>query len=99
MGLSYDEFLDFTPVEFRTKTEAYIHKFKFKNEEIITQAWLTAALVKTAIVCAFEKEAKFPALNELLEAKPKEEQKPEDMEAVVRLINAAFGGNVVEMEG
>jgi hypothetical protein len=98
MELSYDEFLEFTPAEFRLKLESYIDRRKEHFDEIKIQAWTTALLVKNAIICAFNSEAKFPELDDILKTK-KTEQSPDVMECIVRMYNEALNGQIIETEG
>lgn len=91
--MTYNEFLEFTPYEFRLKVEAYIEKINHQKDELITSSWLTAKLVRDAVASLLCKEADFPKLQDLLEMKEtKKEQSPEEMESIITMFNAAFGG-------
>lgn len=83
--------------EFFEMVEGHNKREELELEKMKTQAWINAALIKQSIVCALNKDAKFPELQDIL--KSKEPQTPEQMEAAFASINAAFGGSVVYTEG
>lgn len=85
-----DRFWRLTIAEFSEMVDGYIRRQKNKRNELLYLAWHTAALIR---------QAELPALADLVQDEPKEphEQTPEEMIAVLRLINAAYGGNVVEV--
>ena len=60
-----------------------------RSNELITLAWNTAALIRTK---------EMPELKELLISEvEKKSQTPEEMLTIVKMLNAAFGGEVVEV--
>ncbi len=59
-----------------------------QRNDLISHAWLNAKLTWAKDI---------PPLQDLLNAEPKKEQTDEQMLAVVKLLNAAFGGKVVEV--
>lgn len=86
LELTPSEFWELTPAEFYAMAEGFAKRKRNRNNELIYLAWNTAALTRVE---------KMPDLKDLYEAEPKKEQTDEDMLAVVKSLNAAFGGEVV----
>lgn len=90
------EFWELTPAEFAVIAEGYIRvsqaQAKEKMKSIISLAWYTEALARTK---------KLPGLKTMLSkldstGKPKQTQTSEQMMTMCKLLNAAYGGTVVE---
>lgn len=84
------EFWKLTPAEFYEMAEGYYKRQIKRSNELITLAWNTAAMVRTP---------EFPELEDILakDLEPVKKQTDEEMMAIARLLNAAFGGvEVVE---
>lgn len=74
-----------TPFELNLLLETYVEKEEKKTEYMITMAWLTAN---------YTRADKLPSLEEVLgKKKQKEPQSAEQMFAMVKLMNAALGGD------
>lgn len=70
--------------------EGYGRRHKQRMNELIFTAWH---------VEAFARQKKLPALKSLMQEtheKPKREQTDDEMMAICRMLNAAFGGMEVE---
>lgn len=73
------------PSELNILLEVYIEQENKKTENMITMAWLTAN---------YTRADKLPSLEEVLgKTKKKEAQSAEQMFAMVKLMNAALGGD------
>lgn len=84
------EFWVLTPAEFSAIAEGYMRKQTTRSNELISLAWYTEALARTK---------KLPELKSLLqtnETKKPRVQTADEMMAVCRLLNAAFGGSEIE---
>jgi hypothetical protein len=69
--------------------EGYNKRHIKRSNELITLAWHTAALIRTK---------EMPELKELLISEvEKKSQTPEEMLTIVKMLNTAFGGEVVEV--
>lgn len=91
MGLTPDQFWELTPAEFYYMVDGHGRKQKRHRNEILYGAWYTAMLMR---------QEKIPPLSELMQdMEPKEPQTDDDMLAMVKVLNAAFGGEVVECKG
>lgn len=67
--------------------EGYQKKYKQHMNELIYLAWHTAYL---------QRVTKFPDLKSLLQEDKKNAQTDDEMMAMARMLNAAFGGDEVE---
>jgi len=69
--------------------DGYRRKQKRRANEIIQVSWYTAVL---------SRQKEIPPLSQLLqdEDSPKHEQTDDEMLAMCKMLNAAFGGTVVE---
>lgn len=85
LGLSNNDFWSMTPAELLIKAEGYKRKQKEKYNDLIYLAWHTEAFARTE---------KLPSLDSLM--REKHEQTDEEMMAMAKVLNAAFGGEVVE---
>lgn len=82
------EYEDMTPKELNILASVKQQKEEQKLEYNVIQAWFTEY---------YHRVKKLPSLTEALEdLKPKKEQTVDDMLAVVKALNAKFGGKVVE---
>jgi hypothetical protein len=69
--------------------EGYNKRHIMRSNELITLAWNTAALVRTE---------EMPELESILISDVvKETQTDDEMLSIVKMLNAAFGGEVVEV--
>ena len=86
------EFWDLTIAEFKSIAEGYMRKQRNELNERIGLAWNIANLVNAA---------KLPKLEDLLVSDIKEtkKQSTQSMINMAKLLTAAFGGEVVEVEG
>jgi hypothetical protein len=83
------EFWELTPAEFYEMAEGYNKRHIKRSNELITLAWNTAALVRTK---------EMPELESILISDViKEAQTDDEMLSIVKMLNAAFGGEVVEV--
>ena len=91
LGLKPDEFWLLTPAEFFIMFDGWQENQKEKFSELISLAWYTAA---------FSRQEKLPPLKGLLQqlenTQQHQKQTDEEMLAMVKVLNAAFGGEVVE---
>lgn len=79
-----------TPYELSLYVKAYNRDKKAEQEAQITQAYLTAA---------WQRASKMPKLENVLKAKSKKKQMTDkQLFNMVRALNAAFGGEVKEVE-
>lgn len=69
--------------------EGYNKRHIMRSNELIALAWNTAALVRTKEMPELE--------NILISDVIKEAQTDEEMLSIVKMLNAAFGGEVVEV--
>jgi len=88
--LKPSEFWELTFAEFSEMCEGYKWRREQQLNDLISHAWHTARLTM------WTKE--FPKLETLLIRRNSKPQTAEDMLAVVKILNAAFGGVVVEKE-
>jgi hypothetical protein len=88
MGMRPEEFWKLTPYEFQTMIEGHTNKQKNKYNDLKGLAWYIAVLSRAKEI---------PELEKLLgESTPKKEQTPEEMVAIARILNAAYGGEETE---
>lgn len=88
-----NEFWKLTLAEFLIMSEGYQRKQIDRAKEIIVLSWNIAN---------FTNAKELPKLDELLDridnnSKPKQEQTDDDMLAMVKILNSAYGGEVVEV--
>jgi hypothetical protein len=84
-----DEFWKLTPFEFQAILNNHINKTKIKHNDIKSIAWMIAMLSRAKDI---------PKLEDLLkEDKPKEPQTADQMMAMVKILNAAYGGDEIEV--
>lgn len=83
IGLSITEYNDITPYELILYIQAYNERMSLDHKERITAAYLTAY---------WGRVKKMPELKKILGEDKPNNQTPEQMLAVVRQLNAAFGG-------
>ena len=84
------EFWELTLAEFADIIDGYVRMQKRRTNELLYTAWHTAVLSRMKDI---------PSLKSILqdtETKPKHEQTGDEMLAMCKLLNAAFGGEVVE---
>ena len=85
------EFWVLTYAEFRQMVEGYVRKQKRCNDDLMSLAWHTAY---------FGRVEEMPALDSLLQDDDDNnnphEQTDDEMLAMAKMLNAAFGGEVVE---
>ncbi len=83
--------------EMDIKIEAYLQKLKNESQKPVIDAWCVGFMVKLGIGSLFEKEIKYPKLEELLnsEEKKTEPMTPEAMEAHVVAFAKAFGAKEI----
>lgn len=84
IGIGIRDFWEMTPAELSIYAKAYNDKQKQKQEDLIVLQYMNAA---------WQRSKKMPALNEVIERKPKQ-QTTEQMLATVKHLNAMFGGEV-----
>jgi len=89
------DFWKLTPGEYISKAKGFVRHEKRKMNDLLIVAWYTAYLTRVRDM---------PALKSLLieidsDDKPKAEhrQSDEEMMAICRLLNAAFGGDEIEV--
>ena len=88
LELKPSEFWQLTPAEFYYMLDGYKRNQKRHINEVLIGAWHTAALSRME---------KMPSLNSLLyDDEPKHEQTEDEMYAMCKMLNAAFGGVEVE---
>lgn len=90
MHLNPDEFWKLTYAEFFAMAKARKRLERRRRNELLYTAWHTAL---------FERQTKLPALNTVLIDEQKEKPKKQtvdEMIAVVKLLNAAYGGEEVK---
>jgi hypothetical protein len=84
LGLTHDQFWDLTPDEFEELCIGHGVRRKRQLEDLVYLAWHTAK---------FNRAKNIPDLQTILNSKPKaKKQTDEQMMAMARLLNAAFGG-------
>lgn len=89
IGLSLAEYNEITPYELNLYIQSYNERMSLEHKERLSAAYLTAY---------WGRVKKMPDLKKILgEDKPKD-QSAEQMLAVVRQLNAAFGGKEVKQE-
>jgi hypothetical protein len=81
--MNIKDFWDITPYEFTFYVQAFIDEMKQKQEDWITQAYLTAY---------WHRVKKMPNLKEILGKKP-QEQTPNQMLEEIKKLNASMGGS------
>jgi hypothetical protein len=91
LGLNPQEFWDLTYAEFAQLVEGYSCRRQERVNELIYLAWHIEAFHR--------QPGKLPDLNSLLHepSKPQKQQTEEEMLAMAKMLNAAFGGEVVEI--
>lgn len=91
LELKPSEFWGLTPAEFYYITEGFKRRQTRRLNELMYAAWHAAILPR---------QKEIPPLNSLLrnyDEEPKREQTTEEMMAMCRLLNAVFGGEVIEI--
>ena len=78
---------EMTPREIENYVNGQIRRLELEQEISITNAWLSAGL---------ERQKRIPRLEELIEKKNKETQSDSQMLAMVKALNDALGGEVIE---
>lgn len=89
--MSPSDFWELTYAEFYNICEAYKQKHTRHNNELISLAWYTAVL---------SRQEKLPELKSLLideNTNESRQQTDEEMMAMCKILNAAYGGEVVEI--
>lgn len=81
------EFWELTPAEFAGMVKGYNRRQKNRLDELLYHAWHGAALSRVN---------KLPSLKSLMQTENKA-QSVDDMLAMVKMLNAAFGGEEVEV--
>lgn len=81
------EFWELTPIELENYFAGRIEYIEIENDRSITNAWLSAGL---------ERQKRLPKLESLLTKREKPKQTDQQMLAMVKVLNEAFGGVVVE---
>lgn len=80
------EFWDLTPIELENYISGSIHRFEIENDRSITNAWLTVGL---------DRQKRLPELQSILSKRETKKQSSEQMLAMVKALNEAFGGEIV----
>ena len=92
LGIKPSEFWSLTLSELLIMAEGYNRKTKRRSNELISLAWHTEA---------FARLKKLPSLKSLIKDEDgmaqHREQTDEEMMAMASMLNAAFGGEVVEI--
>ena len=87
-GIKPNEFWELTPRELKNYIEGFIVKSEMENDRAILNAWLGAGL---------HRQKRLPKLQDLIKkTEKKQKQSNEQMLAMVKALNVAFGGKVVE---
>jgi len=89
MGLRPDEFWKLTYAEFIAMLDGFTRRRTQTNNDLLYVSWHVAA---------FNRQKTLPSLKSILVENPTEhhQQTDEEMLAMIKIINAAFGGKVVE---
>ena len=92
LGLLPADFWRLTPAEIATMAQGHNRKSRRRVNELIYSAWHTAV---------FGRMEKMPALEDVIKDEGEapqrhREQTDDEMMAMARILNAAFGGEVVE---
>jgi hypothetical protein len=87
VGIKPSEMYEMTPREIENYVNGQIRRLELEQEISITNAWLSAGL---------ERQKRIPRLEELIEKKNKETQSDSQMLAMVKALNDALGGEVIE---
>jgi hypothetical protein len=83
------EFWELTPAEFYEMAEGHNKRRIMRTNELITLAWNTAAMLRIK---------EMPELkNILISDVVKESQTDDEMLSIVKMLNTAFGGEVLEI--
>jgi hypothetical protein len=86
MGIRPAEYNDMTPYELNLCISDFNEKRKQEYEEKVALVWLGESL---------HRRKKLPTLSQLLEQKePKKQMTADEMYEKVKMLNAAFGGEV-----
>jgi len=85
--------------EMDIKIEAYLQKLKHESQKPVIDAWCIGFMVKLGIGSLFEKEIKYPKLEELLNSEKNEPMTPEAMEAHVIAFAKALGAKEIIIDG
>lgn len=89
LNLKPDEFWGLTFSEFIQMAEGYTRRQKREINNYIAGAWYSAILAR---------QKQIPKLNSLLqEESAKKQQTDDEMLTMAKLLNAAFGGEVIEV--
>lgn len=89
VGVKPIEFYEMTPREIENYVNGQLRRIELDHEMSVTNAWLSAGL---------ERQKRLPKLEELLKKKTKQSQTDRQMLAIVKALNSALGGDVVENE-
>ena len=92
MQLLPNAFWSLTWAEFYHMAKGYVRRSTQRRNELIFTAWHIEAFARSKVL---------PKLESLIhyDDAPKEEQTADEMVAMVMLLNAAYGGEVVEVTG
>lgn len=89
LGMMPDEFWKLTPAELLAIAEGYAENRQDRIHELIYLAWHTEAFARTK---------QLPSLKSLIQKNEHhKEQTDDEMLAMARILNAAFGGEVKEI--
>lgn len=87
-GIKPNEFWEITPRELSNYVQGFVIKSEMENDRAILNAWLGAGL---------HRQKRLPKLQDLIKkTEKKQKQSNEQMLAMVKALNSAFGGKVVE---
>lgn len=89
VGVKPIEFYEMTPREIENYVNGQLRRIELDHEMSVTNAWLSAGL---------ERQKRLPKLEELLKKKTKQSQTDRQMLAIVKALNSALGGDVIENE-
>jgi hypothetical protein len=89
IGIKPNEFYEMTPREIENYANGQIKRIEIEQDMLVTNAWLSAGL---------ERQKRLPKLEELTKKRPKKikPQTEEEMFQMVKILNAAFGGDFDE---
>jgi len=89
LGLTYDEFLDLTPVQFSYLLETYEAERELKDFRV-------GIVASTIANCNRKKGAKAFKPIDFMPKYGQQTQSPDQMMLMAKTLNAAFGGKVVK---
>jgi hypothetical protein len=89
VGIKPMEFYEMTPREIENYVNGQIRRIEIDHEMSITNAWLSVVL---------ERQKRLPKLEELIKKKQRKikVQTEEEMFEMVKILNAALGGEMIE---